>query len=58
MAGPERFELSSEGVKVLCLTAWLWSYKKVGKPTIKQNGGERWIRTIELVESGFTVHRV
>ena len=26
MAGPERFELSHEGVKVLCLTAWLWSY--------------------------------
>ena len=23
-----------------------------------RNGGERWIRTIELVESGFTVRRV
>ena len=26
MAGPSRFELENDGVKVRCLTAWLWSY--------------------------------
>ncbi len=26
MAGPARFERAHEGVKVPCLTAWLWAY--------------------------------
>ena len=50
MAGLTRFELVNDGVKVRCLTAWLMAY-------IKDGGGE-WIRTTELGESGFTVHRV
>ena len=49
MAGLTRFELVNDGVKVRCLTAWL-------KPC--KNGGREWIRTTELGESGFTVHRV
>ncbi len=50
MVGHTRFELVNDGVKVRCLTAWLMAY-------IKDGGGE-WIRTTELGESGFTVHRV
>ena len=28
LAGPSRFELENDGVKVRCLTAWLKPYKK------------------------------
>ena len=39
MAASARFELANATVKVWCLTAWLRGNT--------QNGGERWIRTIE-----------
>ena len=42
MAGLTRFELVNDGVKVRCLTPWLYPNK---------DGGEGRIRTIELVEN-------
>ena len=42
MAGPVGFEPTHEGVKVLCLTAWLWP----------KNGGGGGIRTPEPKGSG------
>ena len=57
MAGPGRFGLPSDGVKVRCLTTWLWPYNNKFH-NLNKNGGGGQIRTAELVESGFTVHRV
>ena len=39
MAGLAGFEPAHDGVKVRCLTAWLYPNNK--------NGGKKWIRTTE-----------
>ena len=33
MAGPAGFEPTNDGVKVRCLTAWLWAYIFMGRLT-------------------------
>ena len=58
MAAPVRFELTRNGVRVHCLTAWLWGKHTLILSLLRLNSNFYFAKSLNLLASGLSVEAI